>query len=72
MTVYEQIYVGKCDFVNLDDVQPNSMVVSSPATFYTFNPNRRGESTEGDKAADCYAEWNTARSLMGLCRWWAV
>ncbi len=63
-TIYETFDVGKIEFIELDDVQANSMIVTKPATFYSFNPNRRGEREEEEiiKAADCRVEWRTSYS----------
>lgn len=61
-TFYDFIDVGKVDFVALDDQQANSMIVSSPATFYTFNPKRQGESYDEvmQDVVDCQIEWYTS------------
>ncbi len=61
-TVFELFDVGKVDFIELDDIQANSMILAQPGVFCTFNPNRRGESTDevATKASDCELLWATS------------
>ncbi len=61
-TVYEIITVRILEYVELDDEQANSMVVSKPGTFYSFNPNLRGENTTEEllKASSCKLLWRTS------------
>ncbi len=64
-SVYASLEIGVVPFVALDDpdndLQANSFVLTEGNTFYTFNPNRRGESTEEEstKATDCEILWST-------------
>ncbi|MFI3249178.1 MAG: hypothetical protein R3Y39_08645 [Rikenellaceae bacterium] len=67
-SVYVYFSVGIADKIALDDPsndqQANCMIVTQPNTVYTFNPNRRGESTTevSEKAVDCEVVWRTSGS----------
>lgn len=73
-TDYTSFSVGITERIALDDPQDdqqaNCMIVTKPNTLYTFNPNRRGESTTevSEKAVSCEVLWRTADSPITYVR----
>lgn len=71
-TKYAYLSVGIVDFIEIDDIsngglddqQANSMIVTTPNRFYSFDPYRRGESSERQDFAidDVRIEWRSANA----------
>lgn len=62
------LYVGIVDYVDLDDVRANSMVISKPNTYYTFTPIMGEDPSQRVYADDYVFYWRTLGNPVNYLR----